>query len=329
MSIYDPFGLLANVTISAKLLIQALWKQSIAWDEELPIHLAAQWESWWSNFQSVKSFSIPRCYSGLIPTADSIQLHIFVDASTRAYAAAAYLRVKKEHAVKVTLVCAKATCAPLKTMTVPRLELQAAVLGCRIKTLVEEGHGIPIDSITFWSDSQTVILWIRSHARTYKPFVAHRIAEILTTTTTNQWRWVPTNLNVADEATRAMLKPEFSSHSRWFSGPQFLHQDEECWPRETILTSDDCANEEITSRHLLLCNTVRAIAWVLRFVNNTRSKDRSDGELHVDELAAAEERICRMVQKEAYQHEIDLLRKKSPLPKSSSIYQLTPYLDEK
>ncbi|XP_053968874.1 uncharacterized protein LOC128870294 [Anastrepha ludens] len=311
MSIYDPFGLLANVTIFAKFLIQALWKQSIAWDDELANHLAAQWESWWLNFQAVKTFSIPRCYSSLIPSADSIQLHIFVDASTQA--SAAYLRVKKEEAVKVALVCAKSTCAPLKAVTVPRLELQAAILGCRIKTLLEEGHEIRIDSTTFWSDSQTIILWVRAHARTFKPFVAHRIAEILTSTSPDQWRWLPTMLNVVDEATRAMPIHEFALHSRWFSGPEFLHQGEEWWPRETILTSDEYSNEEITSRHLLV---------------RYRSEDRYDGELHADELAVAENCLCRLVQKEAYQHEISLVRKKSPLPKISSLYQLTPHLDE-
>ncbi|XP_017460560.1 PREDICTED: uncharacterized protein LOC108353880, partial [Rhagoletis zephyria] len=225
------------------------------WDEELPPHLATQWITWWSKFQSVKSLSIHRCYSSFIPNADDIQLHIFVDASTSAYASAAYLRVQKGDTVEVALVCAKAACAPLKTTTVPRLELQAAVMGCRIKSLIEESLDITINKTLLWSDSQTVILWIRSHTRAYKPYVAHRIAEILTTTTIDQWRWLPTAMNVADDATRAQPSLEFSQHTRWFKGPDFLQQAEECWPRETTLTPDERANKEETSRCLLACNT--------------------------------------------------------------------------
>ncbi|XP_036322275.1 uncharacterized protein LOC118736286 [Rhagoletis pomonella] len=296
MSIYDPFGFLANITIVAKLLIQSAWKQNIMWDEQLPHPLAKQWKAWWTKFQYVNSLTVPRCYSSMISSAENVQLHIFVDASTDAYAAVAYLRVSQGDMVEVAQVCAKSTCALLKPMTVPRLELQAAVLGCRLKTLIEQNHEIRIDSTTFWSDSQTVILWIRSHSRAYKPFVAHRIVEILSATTAEQWRWIPTALNVADDATRAVPIPEPSINTRWLREPEFLYQQEGQWPRETMLSSVECANEELTGRKLLLCTTVRVVAWVLRFVSNARKEVRKE-ELQADELTAAEKQICRIMKK--------------------------------
>ncbi|XP_036347106.1 uncharacterized protein LOC118756451, partial [Rhagoletis pomonella] len=343
MSIYDPFGLLTNITISAKLLLQALWKLGVEWDEELPHQLVTQWKMWWAKFQSVKSLTIPRCYCSFVDSAQSVQLHIFVDASTSAYAAAAYLRVQKDDVVEISLVCAKASCAPLKPTTVPRMELQAAVLGCRIKNLVEESLDIPIQRTFLWSDSQTVILWIRSQSRVYKPYVAHRIAEILNTSTTDQWHWVPTNLNVADDATRAKFTSESSSHSRWLNGPDFLNQDEGSWPREVMMSSDECVKEE-TSRRLLACDRgkilveftnfssflklTRVMAWLLRFVNNSRKKTRMKGELKAVEITSAENHIFRLAQRDAYAEAIEDLRQKKSLPKNCSLYPLTPYLDE-
>ncbi|XP_067643433.1 uncharacterized protein [Eurosta solidaginis] len=154
MAIYDIFGLLANVTIYMKLLLQPLWKCQTQWDDPLPQQLNHQWISWWESFQNVSSFSVPRCYSPVLMSADKIQLHVFVDASSSAYAAVAYLRMCKDSTLDVAFVAAKARCAPLKGMTVPRLELQAAVLGCRLSKSVQDCHEFNIDKIVYWSDSK-------------------------------------------------------------------------------------------------------------------------------------------------------------------------------
>ncbi|XP_067627178.1 uncharacterized protein [Eurosta solidaginis] len=177
MSIYDPFRLLANVTIYLKILMQSLWRLQVKWDETVPHDLAEQWKLWWSSFQSVKDFSVPRCYSTILSVADDIQLHVFVDASEPAYAAVAYLRIRKMSKIDVTLICAKSRCTPFKGMTIPRLELQAAVQGCRLKESMERCHDFHIHSTPFWSDSKTVISWIRSINRNFKQFVACRIFE--------------------------------------------------------------------------------------------------------------------------------------------------------
>ncbi|XP_017474851.1 PREDICTED: uncharacterized protein LOC108365359 [Rhagoletis zephyria] len=175
MSIYDPFGLLANVTVGWKLLLQSLWKLRVQWDEKIPYQLEEQWSMWWRSIQSAKRLSVPRCYSAMLPVAEDIQLHIFVDASSCGYAAVAYLRVRRANKIDDTLVCAKSRCAPLKGMTIPRLELQAAVLGCRLKEPLERCHDFRVDNTTFWSDSKTVILWIRSTNRNFKQFFAYRV----------------------------------------------------------------------------------------------------------------------------------------------------------
>ncbi|XP_017470509.1 PREDICTED: uncharacterized protein LOC108362157 [Rhagoletis zephyria] len=342
MSVYDPFGLLANFMIYTKLLLQATWKMQITWDEPLPYEMQAYWAAWWKEFQRVEQFSTPRCYSPLLPSADDVELHVFADASATAYAAVEYLRMQRGCEVDVAFVAAKTRCAPPKGMSVPRLELQAALLGCRLMTSIVNSHSIRIRRTIFWSDSKTVILWIRSTERRYKQFVAHRIAEILTNTEPSQWRWLPTSFNVADDATRIATPPKFELLTRWTLGPNFLRQREELWPKEVPLTSEHCQSEETPNRILNIklgepvidftkfscyLKLVRTIAWVLRFAHNTQPGQHKRGELAATELAKAENAICRIVHNEVYAEEIRMLRAGSNLPKTNNLSQLTPYID--
>ncbi|XP_073831548.1 uncharacterized protein [Musca autumnalis] len=114
---------------------------------------------------------------------------------------------------------------PLKPTTTSRLELQAAILGTLWLCTIEKEHSVKVSRRICWSDSSTVINWINSDNRRYKPFVAHRITEILDSTRPTDWKWLPPNLNVETaEDTRNM---DFSFKSRWYQGPQFLHQPED------------------------------------------------------------------------------------------------------
>lgn len=124
-------------------------------------------------------------------------LYVYVDASELCYAVAAYWRS--------ALAAAKGRVAPLSITSVPRLELQAAVLGGRLARTVQEEHDRRPDRRVFWSDSRTVLAWLRAGARSFKPFVAHRVAELEETTAGAEWRWVPTAHNVADEGRDAGL----------------------------------------------------------------------------------------------------------------------------
>jgi len=129
-------------------------------------------------------------------------MHIFVDASQAAFAAVAYLRVLSPTKVDVAFVIGKTRLAPKKLISIPRLELQAAILGVRLNRVIQEHLKLPIKDILFWSDSKTVLQCIFSRARKLQLFVGHRIAEILASTTSSQWNWVPSSLSTADAATR-------------------------------------------------------------------------------------------------------------------------------
>ncbi|KAL0839890.1 hypothetical protein ABMA28_016513 [Loxostege sticticalis] len=231
MSLFDPLGLASPVTIRAKQILQEIWRRSTAWDEVLEEDLTLEWNQWTTHLQRLNQVRIPRCYPNY-SRSNNIELHVFVDASEAAYAAAVYWRIEDEDGnIHTPLVLAKAKVAPLKVTSIPRLELQAAVMGSRMARAVIEEHDRKPVSRTFWTDSKTVLAWLRTGARSFKPFVAHRIAELEENTKTEEWRWVPTKLNVADDATRDVPK-DFNKEHRRFVGPSFLKEDRSTWPEE-------------------------------------------------------------------------------------------------
>lgn len=287
MSLFDPLGLATPITIQAKRILQDVWRSGIDWDDRLERAEDNMWKRWIAEVRGLSSLSVPRCYQNL-NSAIRMEIHTFVDASTSVYAAVVYWRVIDEHGdIHISLIASKAKVAPLKIVSIPRLELQAAVPGNRlVQTAIEEHDFKPVRRY-YWTDSRTVLAWIRNGPRVYKPFVAHRIAELAETTKTAEWRWVPTKMNVADDATRE-IPPNFSHEHRWYRGPDFLHTPEEQWPIETADTACEPTGEErvhattsTTSLHEALPKIERFSSWlrlirttarVLQFIDKLRTK---------------------------------------------------------
>ncbi|XP_037297647.1 LOW QUALITY PROTEIN: uncharacterized protein LOC115453172 [Manduca sexta] len=231
MSVFDPLGLLSPLTIKPKQLLQEVWRRGTPWDDRLDADIAASWSRWLTQLKAASNIAVPRCYLSY-STASRLELHVFTDASESAYAAVLYWRtVDSDGTTAVTLLTAKAKVAPLKLLSIPRMELQAAVLGTRMAIAVKNEHQHKPDSTTFWTDSRTTLCWIRTGARAFKPYVAHRIAAIEEGSRVPEWRWVPTKWNVADDATRG-TPADFGAEHRWFHGPDFLREKPEAWPIE-------------------------------------------------------------------------------------------------
>ncbi|XP_044766760.1 uncharacterized protein LOC123322803 [Coccinella septempunctata] len=128
------------------------------------------------------------------------------------------------------IVISRTRVAPMKELSIPRLELQGAILGSRIAASVTRSLEIPINRVCFWTDSMCVLGWIRDKSNKYKQFVSNRVAEIRASSDVDQWRWVPTSENPADLATRqAPTKPDMEF---WMHGPQFLRKSKQYWPQE-------------------------------------------------------------------------------------------------
>lgn len=179
MSIFDPLGLLTFFLVFVKILLQEIWRSAIDWDQEINEEQLRKWSKWVAILPKVETLQVPRCYSLNLSSKNlrSTQLHIFVDASENAFAANGYFRVESEGKVECVLVGSKGRVAPTKPMTIPRLELQAAVLGVRLANTIVDSHLVKIDRRFFWSDSKTVLYWLKSDPRKFRQFVSFRIGE--------------------------------------------------------------------------------------------------------------------------------------------------------
>lgn len=357
MSVFDPLGFLAAFLVLVKILLQKIWRSSIDWDEHISAEHYADWLMWTKLLPAVGKIEIPRCYTkGVVLTDDhSIQLHIFVDASENAYAAVAYFRFNLGTVIDCSIVSAKTKVAPQRPISIPRLELQAATLGARLASNIRSSHKMRIDSQHFWSDSRTVLSWLRSNPCNYRQFVAFRLGEIAESTNINEWRWVPTALNVADEATKWQKLPDLSSNCRWLAGPQFLRLSEEEWPKDTTSRNIDDSNEELraTLSHALLdspitvnidrfdkwkrllyaqAHTYRVIAVWKALANHMPAPI---GPMSSLELEKAEQRLIHRAQYDCFMNELFVLRGNRNKPeshqyieKSSAIYTYSPYLEK-
>ncbi|XP_035907255.1 uncharacterized protein LOC118509982 [Anopheles stephensi] len=359
MSLYDPLGLLAMFVIHGKILIQDLWRTGTQWDEEISSNQYRDWRRWVDLFQTIADIRIPRCYftEACMKTYENSEWHLFVDASQHAYACVLYLRIVDDTGeAQCTLVGGKAKVAPLKPLTIPKLELQACVLGARFLLYTQEHHPIKAKRRVLWSDSTVALSWIRADPRNYKPFVAHRVVELLESTSANEWRWVPTDHNPADEATKWKGRSNFSYDSTWFQGPWFLQEKEDSWPKQRAVDTGTADEERRVNLHVEATDTgllpipyerfsklerlQRTIGWIVRYVGNLGRKVKDEpalgGNLRHEELCKANVVLWKQTQREFFPEEILILNsenggdgsKGKTVSKRSRIYQLLPFLDE-
>lgn len=134
---------------------------------------------------------------------ESAELHVFCDASDKEYATVAYWRfILKNQAYHTAIIAAKCRVAPVDYVSIPQLELQAALLGTKIAKIIAEEHEFKIIRRVFWSESIVVLRWMKREPRTFRIYVANRLAEIGENTKKHEWRWVPFDKNPADDATK-------------------------------------------------------------------------------------------------------------------------------
>lgn len=223
--------------VVGKQILQSLCRVNVDWDDPIPDHLLPRWEQWRAELHTLEQLKIQRCYKpkgfGKVKT---VQLHHFSDASLDGYGQCSYLRLKDEHdKVHCSLVMGKARVAPLKAVTVPRLELTATVVSVRINSQLKKELEYEGMTETFWTDSQVVLGYIKNTSKCFNIFVGNRVQEIHNHSQPEQWRHVKTESN------------QLVHNSQWLSGPKFLWKEniDEAYPEPASLYKIDPSDPEV------------------------------------------------------------------------------------
>ncbi|KRZ01244.1 hypothetical protein T11_439 [Trichinella zimbabwensis] len=315
-SIFDLIGVLAPFTVRAKILFQSLWQLGVSWDETLPDDVNCLWVKWKQELKELPLINVPRAVVPVtLAQARRVELHAFCDASERAYGAVVYLRVETaSRSARVNLVVAKTRVAPVKRLSLPRLELMGALTAARLIHFVQGALQLDIHSISCWSDSEVTLAWVRSAASRWKPFVRNRVEEIQQLVEPTCWRHCPGKSNPADLLSRGASLKGLAKSNNWWQGPRWLAEPTKAWPRKRDSSDRNppLPPEKVRhSRDALLVSVVahtpidflhperysdierlfRISALCLRFGRNCRSTagDQRSGPLTVRELNAAEQ----------------------------------------
>ncbi|XP_031639984.1 uncharacterized protein LOC116351968 [Contarinia nasturtii] len=350
-SIFDPLGLLAPIIIYNKILMQQIWRENIGWDDEVSKQVVEKWNAFKDQIaliDQIKPQRWLRCSTDL-----EIELHGFADACDAAMGACIYMKVYDEDEVHVNLFTAKTKVAPIKKLTIPKLELCAAVL--LVKLMQKVKKSLKMESVVthYWSDSEITLAWIRGEPSRWKTFVANRVSIVQQVTEKSQWHYVNTKANPADLASRGLLPKQLIDNKLWWHGPSILlnklysniHD-------KTFETNLEKKNNKTTIMHAkaeinvldrfsTLNRAIRSIAFCKRYMkqlklhNNTKqlldpetAKLQSKHQvLDIDELNDAKFTLIKLCQAEFFKEEINDLFNANQFSNKSSLKPLYPFLD--
>ena len=231
---------------------------------------------------------------------------------------------------------AKSRLAPMKTLTIPRLELCAAALAVKMNGMIVAELDVPLQTPVFWTDSTVVLQYISNTSKRFHTFVANRIAAIHDGSDQSYWRHVDSGSNPADDASRGLRATELVSSSRWFNGPEFLHHNESHWPINPVDVHNlpdsdpevrkspvvysavtDSSNvdsdifDTLLSRRSGWYELKRDFAWLLRvrmWLKGKIKRQNSQMDMKVrisaSELNTAEIEIIKLIQRKSFPNEV-------------------------
>ena len=206
-------------------------KQKAHWDSVISEEVRVMWSRWLEELSYLSELRIPWCFTQV--AAVSYEIHCFADASSFAYGACSCLHiVDTKKFVLCSYLLGKSRLAPIKSVSIPKLELTAAVLAVRLSCLLKAELDLPVVLI-FWTDSTAVFHCIRNNTKRFPVFVANRLAIIEQNTELDCWRHVPSNLNPADLASRGM-RANSSKMKKGLEGPEFSTKPRTEWPTNTL-----------------------------------------------------------------------------------------------
>ena len=347
-SVFDPLGLVAPFILGGKQILQELCRDGVGWDDEVPDKLRSEWEKWRVELPALEKLRVARDHKPQdFDEVKNVELHHFSDACQNGYGQCSYIRlVDEKNRVHCCLVMGKSRVTPLKPVTIPRLELTAAVVSSKISCMLRKELDYAEMKEVFWTDSKTVLGYINNDARRFHVFVGNRVQEIRERTSPNQWHYVGTKSNPADIATRGTGAQELVDNTLWWNGPDFLWNLPEDWssvddvpsipPEDPEVKKVFARATQIREPRLLSLQerltyfsswhrAKKAIAVCLRLQKRFQKIATSDSQserknakkqegivtykpVDARELKYAEQQIIKIVQNEAFRDEVQLLK---------------------
>ncbi|XP_071085629.1 uncharacterized protein [Haliotis cracherodii] len=325
-SVYDPIGFLSPLILKAKMIFQDECRLRKGWDTALESISHERWSNWLSKLCHIEDFTVSRC---VIPNdfceMMSAELHHFADASIAGYGPVSYVRIVDSCGrIHCSFLMAKSTLAPIKSITIPRLELCAAVLSVILDEMLRKELRMETEQSTFWTDSMIVLHYIKNDFQRYQTFVANRVTQIREGSSPQSWRYVQSSLNPAEDASRGLDADELLAKENWLQGPSFLWENKDTWQKTpTVLpvsgedlevkkvkvnfaSSDKVepsTTDRLLSRYSSWYHLKKMVAWILRLkhcllrrVREGNSEERISMEpLVVSEMKQAETEIVRAI----------------------------------
>ncbi|XP_075162833.1 uncharacterized protein LOC142235462 [Haematobia irritans] len=290
--LFDPLGWLSPVIVTAKILMQQLWLDKTGWDDSLKQLSPIKWRQFIRSYVDIDKINIPRW---IRYTADSeIEFHGFCDSSELAYAAVLYARVKWGSEIHTSLLVSKSRVAPIKKLSLPRLELCGALLLAELINVFLPQMDVTNRPLYLWSDSTIVLAWLKKPSHTWTTFVANRVAKIQDIVG-GCWRHVSTYDNPADLATRRVTPAELKDNALWRSGQSWLKDEDRLWPGSRTIPEtnieakplqvhvDRLAElDDMLERFSCLSRALHVIAYMFRFFHATHPASR--GRIKYDTL---------------------------------------------
>lgn len=314
--VFDPIGYTAPVMLIPKLILRETCQRKLAWDNKVPSDLLHKFKEWYKYITYLNDCKIPRRLSAEILNKCEVSLQLFCDASKDGYGACVLLRAEKENKVTVQMIAAKAKVAPPEKVTIPRLELLAALIGSRLLASVRESLALPNCPEYCWTDSGVTLCWIKRELP-LNTYVGNRIKEIRKHTNINNWHHIPGEENWADLASRGCNAKNLL-HCRWWEGPAWLQLAPEEWPhselvvderqvnletKKTVCSAQACSTESLLERiqnyFSNYTKVVRMTAWILRFIYNAKNiNNKRQKEITYNEYNKAEKLLIKLIQRD-------------------------------
>lgn len=380
LKLFDPLGFIQPVLINAKLLLQETWKEDIEWDELIPEDILTSWNKFQAQLEDLKEFTMPR--QAFPSECDSLELHGFSDASGKAYGCAVYM-VAKTQGEEITsrLLCAKSRVAPKNMIsqgnqdqeevtsnklptkstrksgtTLPKLELQAALLLAEVCSRIRTILKGRITAEHYWCDSQIALTWIKTPISRWEVFVRNRTRKIQNLTMIDNWHYVKSAENPADLVSRGTTVKKFlgSKKQFWLNGPTFLTEDD--YPNLPIEEDAAALAEEVKKicltqttakpvedyiegfrHHNSFRRTRRHFALINRAINNFMAKsqslkargrfaERRIGPLTVEDLEEGLNLAIRIMQLVKYPEEAHSIRETKKIKPIGKFQHVKPRL---